>query len=172
MPGRAEPYYWDACLFLAWLKDERRVVKGEMDGVREFINRFKRREIMLMTSTITYAEVTESKRPVGTLHLFDDLMKRPKFNKISVDIRVSKLARQLRDYYSSKFDEYGNKTLSVPDAIHLATAILYKAVEFHTFDKKSRKKSLGLLPLSGNVGGHNLIITKPAANQPGLDLRP
>ena len=34
MPGPSTLYYWDTCLFLAWLKDEERKV-GEMDGVRE-----------------------------------------------------------------------------------------------------------------------------------------
>jgi hypothetical protein len=35
-------YYWDTCLFLAWIKDEERK-SGEMDGVREIIERSKRR---------------------------------------------------------------------------------------------------------------------------------
>jgi hypothetical protein len=35
-------YYWDTCLFLAWIKDEERK-SGEMDGVREIIERSKSR---------------------------------------------------------------------------------------------------------------------------------
>lgn len=39
----------------------------------------------------------------------------------------------------------------------------YRANEFHTFDEKDQPKynSLGLLRLSGDVGGHNLVICKP-----------
>jgi PIN domain len=73
----------------------------------------------------------------------------------------------LRNHYAAK----GKKTLSAPDAIHLATAILYRADEFHTFDSDGSSRSLGLLPLSGDVGGHRLIICKPVARNPQLDLR-
>jgi hypothetical protein len=77
----------------------------------------------------------------------------------------------IRDHYTVRAAEFGGKTLSVPDAIHLATAVLYRVDEFHTFDMEGRSKSLGLIPLSGNVAGHRLIICKPQAKNPGLDLR-
>jgi len=168
MPG-SKRYYWDACLFIAWLKDEKRP-SGEMDGVRDLIAKVKRREVSIMTSALTFVEVTEAKVGAGIINLLDDLFKRPNLGKIILDIRVAKLARDLRDYYSSRPDQYHKKTLSIPDAIHIATAILYKADAFHTFDGDNRSKTLGLLPLGGNVAGHNLIIEKPAAKQPGLDL--
>jgi hypothetical protein len=41
--------------------------------------------------------------------------------------------------------------------------------EFHTFDSGGIGKSLGLLPLSGDVGGHRLVICKPQAKSPQLD---
>ena len=47
MPGNTPIYYWDSCLFLAWLKDEERKL-GEMDGVREIIERSKRREVKIL----------------------------------------------------------------------------------------------------------------------------
>jgi hypothetical protein len=53
----------------------------------------------------------------------------------------------------------------------LATAILYRVTEFHTFDNDGDAKHLGLLPLSGNVGGNRLLICKPQARNPSLDLR-
>jgi hypothetical protein len=39
-------------------------------------------------------------------------------------------------------------------SFHLATAIVYRVDEFHTFDSGGSGKSLGLLSVSGNVGGH------------------
>lgn len=164
-------YYWDSCLFLAWLRDEKNRPEGEMAGVRSYIQKVKAREIRLITSAITYTEVLYTKLPVGVGDQFSDLLRSSNVNVVAADIRVTKLARQLRDYYREASDgETPNKTLSVPDAIHLATAILYKANEFHTFDGDNNKNSLGLLRLNGDVGGHRLIICKPENDQRELDL--
>jgi predicted nucleic acid-binding protein len=149
-------YYWDTCLFLAWLKDETRK-SGEMDGVRDIIQRMKRRDVKLMTSVLTIVEVLETKIPVGIDSAFKDLLKR--MNRQSVDIRVAALASDLRNHYAKN-----NQNLKAPDAVHLATAIHYRADEFHTFDDR-------LLSFSGNVGDHRLIICKPETKAPQLDLR-
>ena len=59
--------------------------------------------------------------------------------RIGMDSKVASLAHDLRDHYGAS----GAKTLSVPDAIHLATAILYRVDEFHSFDEEgSSSKSL------------------------------
>ena len=164
MPGSNPLYYWDTCLFLAWLKDEERS-RGEMDGVRETIERSRRREVKIMTSVVTLVEVLSGRIPVGMDKLFADLLKR--INKVGVDSRVATIAHDLRNHYAQK----GGKTLSTTDAIHLATAVLYRVDEFHTFDEDGSSRSLGLLPLSGDVGGHKLRICKPVAQNPQLDLR-
>lgn len=161
-------YYWDTCLFLAWINDETRK-SGEMDGVREVVERAVRREVKLMTSVLTAVEVLSSKLPVGFETLFSGFMKR--VDRVNVDSKVAALAHDLRDYYSSRPTEFGGKTLSVPDAMHLATAIFYRVDEFHTFDEKGSSKSLGLIPLSENVGGNRLKICKPETQSPQLDLR-
>lgn len=124
MPGKQPLYYWDACLFVAWIKDEHR--KGDdMAGVREVVSRAKRREVTIMTSVLTTTEVLQSKLPVGTDTLLSGLMRR--LQQVSVDIKVARLAHDLRDYYSERADQYGGKTLATPDALHVATAILYRA---------------------------------------------
>lgn len=170
MAGADPKYYWDTCLFLAWIKDEQRPT-GEMDGVREVVARAKRREVIIMTSVLTLVEALQSKIPVGFEKLFSDMMKR--VQRLGMDIKVAELAHGIRDYYVAHSAEYENKKLTTPDAIHLATAIWYKADEFHTFDNgKKDSKSLGLIQLSGDVGGHRLTICKPQARNPGLDLRP
>jgi predicted nucleic acid-binding protein len=161
-------YYWDTCLFLAWINDEQRK-SGEMDGVREVIERHKRREVRLMTSVLTFVEALESKLPVGMKNLFEGLLKR--VERIGIDSKCASLAHDLRNYYTIQAHENAGKMLSTPDAIHLATAILYRADEFHTFDNDGDARTLGLLPLSGNIGGHRLKICKPEARNPQLDLR-
>lgn len=163
MTGTKSVYYWDTCLFLAWLKDEQTRKPGEMDAVSDMLERFKKREISLMTSVLTITEMSVAKVPVGTYALLEDVMQRPNFTKIAVDIRVARLAKELRDHYLQKSQIYGGKTLTVPDAIHVASAILFRAAEMHTFDENnnSKQNSLGLLPLSGDVGGHQLVICKP-----------
>lgn len=162
-------YYWDACIFLAWLRNEERK-DGEMASVKAYVRKLKAKQIKVMTSAITYTEVTATKLPVGVDQQFFDLMRSTNVYPVGADVRVAKLARDLRDYYFSKPDIYNGKTLCTPDAIHLATAILYKAKEFHTFDGSNKNGSLGLLKLSGDVGGHNLIVCKPQSNQGELDL--
>jgi predicted nucleic acid-binding protein len=171
MVGSNPIYYWDTCIFLSWLKNEKDRKPGDMSGVFDCLNRFKRRELSLMTSVLTLTEITIAKIPAGTETLLESAMQRPNFSKISVDLKIARLARDLRNYYLEK-QEHAGKTLSVPDAIHLASAILYRANEFHTFDGKdgTRDKTLGLLPLSGNVGGHNLIICKPPEASGTLSL--
>ncbi len=129
-----------------------------MDGVRDIIQRMKRRDVKVMTSVLTIVEVLSAKIPVGMDTLFKDLMKR--LNRQSMDIRVASIAHDLRNHYAMS----GERTLKSPDAIHLATAILYRADEFHTFDDQ-------LIPFSGNIGGHRLIICKPETKSPQLDLR-
>ncbi len=122
-----------------------------------------------MTSVLTLTEVLSSKIPVGMDTLFANLLKR--ISKQGIDTKIAVLAHDLRDYYVQKAVEHEGKTLSATDALHLATAILYRADEFHTFDESNGRNSLGLLPLTGNVAGHNLTICKPIASSPELDLR-
>jgi len=158
MAGANPLYYWDTCLFLAWIQDEERK-PGEMDGVREIIDRSKRRDCRIMTSVITSVEVLQSKIPAGVDTMFTGLMKR--VERVGIEAKVARMAHDIRDFYHKN----GQKLLT-PDALHLATAILYRANEFHTFDEDD------LIPLSGNVAGNRLTICKPVARSPGLDLRP
>ena len=100
-------YYWDSCLFIAWLKDEQNRKPGEMDGVRDYIERLKRREIVIITSTLTFVEVREAKIGAGGFEMFESVMQRKATQRVSVDTKVAKLAGNLRDYYSARQDEYG-----------------------------------------------------------------
>lgn len=162
MAGTRSVYYWDTCIFLAWLKNETTRKSGELDAIAACLERFKKREISLVTSVLTMVEMTSAKIPAGTESMLEGVMQRPNFTNVAVDLRVAKLALDLRNHYLAQ-TSLGGKTLTVPDSLHVATAILYRVTEMHTFDEKNdaKQNSLGLIPLSGNVGGHNLVICKP-----------
>lgn len=169
MTGTKEIYYWDTCMFSAWLADEQRK-SGEMDGVREVVARIKKRDASLVTSSIMMAETLPSKLPAGVYNLLEGFLRRTNIQVQAVSIKIARLSGDLRDYYSQNPVD-GRSKLGTPDAIHLATAIISGATEFHTFDSGEKdKKFIGLLQLDGNVGGHRLKICKPAAKQPQLDL--
>jgi predicted nucleic acid-binding protein len=95
--------------------------------------------------------------PAGMDTLFSGLLKR--LTRVSMDTKIATLAHDLRNHYANA----GGNKLKTPDAIHLATAILFRADEFHTFDE-------ALIALSGDVAGHRLIVCKPVAKNPELDL--
>ena len=115
--------------------------------------------------------------PVGMDTLFANLLKR--ISKQGIDTKINRAStlkslcwRMISAITTSwrRLTTKGNPS-TASDALRLATAILYRADKFHTFDESNGRNSLGLLPLSGNVAGHNLTICKPIASNPELDLR-
>lgn len=72
-----------------------------------------------------------------------------------------------RDYRTALLA--ASKNLATPDAIHLATASIYRAEEFWTMDDGGKsKKSIGLLDLNGDPRVDGLAIKKPYAQNPKL----
>jgi predicted nucleic acid-binding protein len=149
-------YYWDTCIFYAWLKDEKRADQGELEGIQHILELNKKKQNKIITSTITNSEILEGNLTKEQMDNFQSALLKGTFSTISVDIKISETARQIREYYYPT-----GKTVCTPDAIHLATAILYKVQVFHTFDERGDKDCRGLIPLNGNVAGHNLTIKKP-----------
>ncbi|MDV2503610.1 MAG: PIN domain-containing protein [bacterium] len=170
MSGDKPLIYWDTSIFLAWLQDEQRK-PGEMDGVREYVGEVNSGNIILVTSHITKTEILESMMAPEAQESLSRLLKRRNVRSVALDGRVGDLSSKIRDHYQILRQTDGGPPLSAPDAVHLATAILYQVDEFHTFDEEDSQKGRGLIPLSGNVAGHNLLICKPIARQVGLDLR-
>ena len=87
------------------------------------------------------------------------------------------LARELKNFYfKNKAKDGEDRMMSTGDAIHLATAIIHDATEFHTRDKNSKGGNVKLLGLpeqspGGKLCGiYDLKIISPIAVQGNLDL--
>ena len=172
MSGNRQKVYWDSCVFYALLKNERHQA-GELEGIKEQVKRIEKNQLILVTSAITAIEVLEAKLPEEVREGFPNLFKRRNVRAIPSDMKVVKLSTEIRNYYIENPSDKIGFTVSLPDAIHLATAILYADV-FHTMDSndKNKSKELGLLPLNGLIAGkYNLKICRPPkSNQYELDF--
>ncbi len=153
---------WDSCVFLAWLQDERRE-PGVMEGIEEMVRKINGGEIILLTSQMTNIEVLQSRLSPEAQKKWKEIFNRRNCQIMDINPRIGEKASFIRDHYDQK-----GIRLSSPDSIQLATAVIYNAEEFHTFDGSGKKKKGYLLPLDGNVAGHKLKICVPYAEQGSL----
>jgi len=156
MPKHRDLIYLDTSVLLAWIKNENRP-NNELDGVEYCMDRVESGEIKAITSVNTQIEICEGEiAPDKRAILERTLGQRRGLEQVSVDHRIAALAQEIRMFYRQS-----GKKLSVPDTTHLATAIHYRADALYTFDGDD------LLPLNGNVAGHNLVICKPPLPRQG-----
>jgi len=163
-------YYWDTAPLIAWLTDEHRP-KAELAGIAAVIERVDRGQAVLMTSVLWRAEVIDLDLSPTVRHRLDAAFDSQNIVELAIDSRVMDLTGEIRAHQKKSTKKAALKNLRVPDAIHLASAILYEADEFHTFDgSRPGRNAGGLLSLNGNVAGHRLKICVPTADQYILDL--
>jgi predicted nucleic acid-binding protein len=160
MPPKKLVIYWDACIFIAIINKEKRS-NNEMDGIYDCIDKVDKGHLIIMALRDLLFEEVEL-RTLEAADMFRKIMKRSGIELPSKDIRIERLARELCNYY----DKQGPKPLGDKDALHLATAIHYRADAFHTFDSGAKGNSIGLLSISGNVAGkYPLLICRPPVGQ-------
>ena len=160
-------FYWDTAPLIAWITDERRDDPAEMAGLAEVLELVDRGRAILMTSVLWRAEVFDSSLTAGQKKKLELIFDGRSVIELGIDSRIMTLTSEIRSMQSQSRKKDALKTLTVPDAIHLATAIHYGASEFHTFDgaRKLGRNRGGLLTLDGNVGGHRLKICIPKGDQ-------
>lgn len=153
----APKFCWDSCVFIALLTGEERP-QEDTDGLREVVDLVDRRQATIITSSLVRSEVFDDASDPTSRQRFEDLFKRPSCVLVDVNRAISDKAGQLRAQCRAS-----GRRLETPDAIFLATALLFKVDALHTFDTK-------LLALSGNPAVGELVVTKPHAVQTILDL--
>lgn len=140
--GKTPIYCWDACVFISLLTKDRTAEELEKLCALEQLS--DNGGCVIYTAAITIVEVLASKLTPEQEEMFQSLLQRSNVTAVSVTPRIAVRAREIRDYYQTR----GIK-IAVPDSIHLATAIHYKATALHTYDGGgSRKRQCDLMQLA------------------------
>jgi predicted nucleic acid-binding protein len=163
-------FYWDTAVLLAWLMDERHWPTSVLEGIQDVVSEVENGTAIMFTSSMTRSEIFRGRLSPEQKDKYAKLMLRRTVTEIAPDARVMDRASAIREYYAN---EKPKRSISTPDAIHLATAIIYKADEFQTMDglEQGGTKRTKLLALSGNVAGYNLPVVQPyPRNRPPAEL--
>lgn len=156
-----EIIYWDSCVFISWLTNEKRA-PAEMSGMEEVARLFDGNKIVLVTSVLARVETLYGLMTEEAQKTYLEVLSRPNLDEIEVHRDIANLAHEIRSYYKSK----GRKTPTTVDAIHIATAIWANVNEMHTFDGCGKQP--GILTLNGDEILKGLKIAIPYVKQPTL----
>jgi predicted nucleic acid-binding protein len=146
--------YWDSCVFIAHLADDKEAYADYLEDIGQFLREAQKGDLTIHCSTITIAEITKAN--LRSSLNYEDFQKLWGAGIVPVtpDVNMMKTASELRSLVYTKTG--GERKLSTPDAIHLASALglqeTYgvKIDAFHTFDMgKSRDHDGKGVPMIG-----------------------
>jgi len=150
--------YWDSCVFLSYLEnhpDRATIIESMLDEVKD-----NQREQRIITSAVSIAEVSYLEGEDDDEALIDELWNNTTIiGIVEFHEGIARLARSIMRQVRELRSNNPYKVSGV-DAIHLATAQLYSAYVFYTYDHKLlRLNGLRVVPYS---------IVEPYAAKPRL----
>ncbi|MCW1915839.1 PIN domain-containing protein [Luteolibacter sp. GHJ8] len=135
-----------------------------MPDIIELAEAAESRNAIIVTSTITLLEVTSCIDDKDLEDRFQRSFNASHHSLYGAELKVMTKARRLRADLHKAEPAF---KISVPDAIHVATAMILGVDEIHTFDGgKVDKDKCSLLNLSGHPLLDKLVIKKPEAPKP------
>jgi predicted nucleic acid-binding protein len=153
MAGDLELDYWDSCMFIDLMQQ----TPGRYDRCNYQHERAKAGELLIVTSTVTLAEVTR-------IH--------------AAGVVSDELSQKILDYFENEYIVVRQLDRAIAieshklcrahnlihlDAIHLATALEMKVAVLYTFDSKKQRRK-GLLRWNLKIGNPPLRIEEPPAD--------
>ena len=151
MAARKRRIYWDSCVFLAIINDE----KGRVDHC---VNLFKEanddKKTQIFTSALTIAECANAAGTEANDEQIRKFFENPCITLMNADRLINEHARELQRTVYKDID----KKLPVRDSIHLATALRAMAEVLLTYDGDDLKPLNGRFSISD---GSKLVIKEP-----------
>jgi predicted nucleic acid-binding protein len=153
-------YYWDSCCFIDLLSR----TLGRIEDLETIRDAAEKGQARLVTSSFTLAEVIKTcgegqpELSKDDEELITDLFTEPYVKVRAVDVEVARIAREVHRIGNTK----------PADSVHIATALLMKAHELHTYDDKDMRNRDGVIPRIGRDGklsGPPLRIVEPRFEQ-------
>jgi predicted nucleic acid-binding protein len=153
-------------------------------AIQAILDKNKNGQNLIMTSVITHLEVLPKKlkdKDVDDEKQYLALFDGKRFIDVEVSRNILMRAREIRDFYYRPANaklQTKSKNMDAGDAVHLATASIYGAAEFHTRDDDSKGTKIPLVSLykwSGVdklCGKYPLAIVCPETDQGILNLVP
>jgi hypothetical protein len=145
-------YYWDTCIFVAYLNDNKNAYGHYIDHIAQFLDDCRRGECRIYTSSITIVEIPAKRMANSTYGTFNEFLAdyTGAIVQIGADPNVMMLAAELKNpIYKKDVNAAKGREVGTADAIHLATALALTAdygvplTAFHTFDDGKSKGLCG-----------------------------
>jgi predicted nucleic acid-binding protein len=173
--------YWDTSAFIALLKGEDSHGRDVAQALLSQAGAFDRGEIIIAMSTIGLGEVVAANMADVVLERFEQMIRRKNFLPVAVNESIARDAARLRSHCHRLAKSQSNGDpylLTMPDAIHVATAMRIKAdvlVTTDTNDKsvETKRRELGMTQVSRYYPVpdlHPVPIRLPEIGLPGTGL--
>ena len=81
-------YYWDACIFIAWLHEETTHGAGVLEGIEQMAREIHQGQVVMFTSVLTKTEVLEYRLSKRGQELLTNVFKRSNVTMVAQDERV------------------------------------------------------------------------------------
>lgn len=147
--------YWDSCMFIAYLQNE----SSRVPVIQDLIRRAKNGRIQIIISNLVLAEVRPYADQYNADHfkIVEDLLQtnRPYLRPVALTGAIARRARQIGEQH---------RTLSVADAIHIATAEQENVSVLFTYDgvrSQGMRRSRQMTDFNRKFGNSALEIREP-----------
>lgn len=174
MSGTKPLIYLDSCIWIGMLTAETRREQSDTAALAGLVKELDSKQIVAVVSTLARVEILEADLSIQQIEVLKKLMQKKSVVQIKdVTVDIIDLAHEIRSFYKDikNKDNKERKTLSVPDSIHLATAIYYECDSFYTLDEKNKPDGCGLLKLVPPIANkYTINLSKPNVTQLGLNV--
>jgi predicted nucleic acid-binding protein len=131
-------YCWDSNVILGWLGGE---ASAPLDDIQLVIDELDSGKAVLLVPVTAYSEVLEAKHTPNQMVQFKKFLERSNVVVADVTQAIAEKAGQIR---SRGLEAKPKRKIATPDAIFIATAIIYRADAFHTLETTQLPQLSGL----------------------------